>query len=245
MSSQRAEIRFEWGPVGGAELAKTCDVLVVVDIFSFTTAVDVALTRGAIVYPYPRQDASAVEFARTIGADLAVDRRNISEERPYSLWPRSLEQIPNGLKLVLPSPNGSAISAAAVQTGRQVLAGCLRNRSAIALAALTLGTTIGVIAAGERWPDGSLRPAYEDLIGAGAIIRCLAMEGRPLTGEAAAAGAAFDDAKSDLLQRLMGTASSRELVDLGFADDAHIAGQIDVSTTWPLLRDGAYLNVRE
>lgn len=242
---EQAEVRFEWGPVGTAELAKTCEVLVVVDVFSFTTAVEVAVSRGAIVYPFPRQDTSAVEFARTIGAELAVDRRNISEERPYSLWPRSLEQIPEGTKLVLPSPNGSAISAAAVGSGRQVLAGCLRNRSAVARAALELGATIGVIAAGERWPDGSLRPAYEDLIGAGAIIRGLALEGRRLTGEAAAAGAAFDDAEPDLLQRLVGSASSRELVDLGFDDDARIAGQIDLSTTWPLLRDGAYRNVRD
>lgn len=246
MSSHRnvrqAEIRFEWGPVGGAELAKACDVLVVVDIFSFTTAVDVAVSRGAIVYPFPRQDNSAVEFAQSIGAELAVDRRKLSGERPYSLWPRSLEQIPEGTKLVLPSPNGSAISAAAARSGREVLAGCLRNRSAVARAALQLGATIGVIAAGERWPDGSLRPAYEDLIGAGAVISCLGTEGRLLTGEAAAARAAFDDAESDLLQRLIGTASSRELVDLGFEGDAHIAGQTDLSTAWPLLRDGAYRN---
>jgi 2-phosphosulfolactate phosphatase len=242
---QQADVRFEWGPVGAAELASTCEVLVVVDIFSFTTAVDVAVGRGAIVYPFPRQDSSAAEFARTIGAELAVDRRKISAERPYSLWPRSLERILEGTKLVLPSPNGSAISAAAADSGCHVLAGCFRNRSAVARTALELGATVGVIAAGERWPDGSLRPAYEDVIGAGAIIRCLAREGRRLSAEAAATAAAFDDAQSHLSERLRGTASSSELIALGFGDDADIAGHVDVSASRPHLLDGAYRNVTE
>jgi 2-phosphosulfolactate phosphatase len=148
--SQRGDIRFEWGPVGAAELAKSSDVIIVVDIFSFTTATDVATSRGAAIYPYPTQGPSARRFAQEIGGLLAVDRRDLSAERPYSLWPRSLESIPAGTKLVLPSLNGSAISSAAVNSQRQVLAGCLRNRSAVALMALKLGRTIGVIAAGER-----------------------------------------------------------------------------------------------
>ncbi|WP_427168214.1 hypothetical protein ACQF4J_42955 [Streptomyces sp. C1-1] len=51
---------------------------------------------------------------------------------------------------------------------------------------------LAVIAAGERWPDGSLRPALEDLLGAGAIIDELVSHGAgPLSPEAAAARACF------------------------------------------------------
>ncbi len=49
---------------------------------------------------------------------------------------------------------------------------------------------ISVIAAGEKWPDGSLRPALEDLLGAGAILSRL--EGN-LSGDAQAAVAAFEE----------------------------------------------------
>lgn len=235
-----AGIRFDWGPTGAAVLARSCDVLVIVDIFSFTTAVDVAVSRGAVVYPIARRGRSAEELAQAVDGYLAVDRRNVNASDPYSLWPRSLMEIPSGTRLVLPSPNGSAIASAAAGGDCHVLSGCFRNRTAVAKAAMKLGKVVGVVGAGERWPDDSLRPALEDFLGAGAVIHALIAGGLTPSGEARAAGLAFEDAQPNLEQALSQTPSSLELVATGFHDDAAIASELDVSAAVPRLKDGAF-----
>jgi len=231
--------RFEWGPTGAQALAPVVDVLVIVDVLSFTTAVQVAVARGARVYPHRYRDDSAAIFAQSINATLAVDRQRVSAETPYSLSPASLTAIPAETSLVLPSPNGSAISALAAQLGRPILAGCLRNAAAVAAAARARGETIGIIASGERWRgDGGLRPAYEDFVGAGAIIDALPAGRR--SPEAQAAVSAFRSARDHLQDCLMVCASGRELVALGYARDVQIASELNVSDIVPVLSSGAY-----
>jgi 2-phosphosulfolactate phosphatase len=231
-------VRFEWGPSGAQSLAAGVDVLVIVDVLSFTTAVEVAVTRGAVVFPYRHRDDSAATFAQRIGATLAVARQRVSIEAPYSLSPASLTGIPVDTRLVLPSPNGSAISVLAAELGRPILAGCLRNAAAVAGAAQAGGVVIGIIASGERWGDGSLRPAYEDLVGAGAIIDGLPVEGR--SPEAQAAVGAFLASREHLQDCLLNCASGRELATLGYAADVQIASELNVSDTVPVFRSGAY-----
>ena len=174
---------------------------------------------------------------------MADPRRSLAT---ISLSPTSLMQLAPGAAIVLPSPNGSSLTtAAAASQGsganaapRSVLTGCLRNARAVAHAALQNGGKITVIPAGERWrQDFSLRPAFEDLVGAGAIIRHLPGTRSP---EAQAAVAAFDAATPDLAALLHRCSSGKELVELGFAPDVELAVQLDVSDCAPILREGAY-----
>src|SRR5215210_7299132 len=151
------DVRFEWGPAGAAQAGSPVGALVVVDTLSFTTAVTVAVERGIAVQPAP-DDASADRLARASGAALAVGRGDVTRERPWSLSPAALRSAPAPDRLVLPSPNGSAIAASA--EAAVVVAACLRNARAVG-EWLRGDAPVTVVAAGERWPDGSLRPALE------------------------------------------------------------------------------------
>jgi 2-phosphosulfolactate phosphatase len=232
------EVRFEWGLAGARVLAAVSQVLVVVDVLSFSTAVEVALARGATVVPAPwDQQRPAAEP----GAILAVGRSQTTPAAPYSLSPASLADLPAGACLVLPSPNGATITSAAAELGPVVLTGCLRNARAVAKAADALGGTVGVVAAGERWPDGGLRPALEDLLGAGAILAHL--RGRTRSPEAqAAAGIARS---LDPAEQLPDCASGRELIAAGYEQDVRIAAELDVSPVVPLLRGGTFTDHRK
>jgi 2-phosphosulfolactate phosphatase len=232
------QVRFEWGEHGARALASACDVLVIVDVLSFSTAVDVAVSHGATVLPFGVRDpVAAAVFAMQERAELAVARRQISDEHPYSLSPRTFTSLAPGTRVVLPSPNGSSLSLLASEHGCHVFAGCLRNASAVATAALDSGSIIGVVAAGERWPDGSLRPAIEDLLGAGAIIQRL--RDRRASPEAWLAATAFAGTE-DLTSTLENCASGRELVEMGFPEDVAMAALLDVSAMAPSLNNGSF-----
>lgn len=161
------EVAFDWGATGAAQVMSAGAILVVVDVLSFSSSVCVAVERGTAVYPTFWRDERAAELAARVGAVLAVGRREATPESPWSLSPtalRSAEVIP---RLVLPSPNGSAI--AAVEREATVIAACLRNADAVGewvVRQLPERKRVCVIAAGERWPDESLRPALEDALGA-------------------------------------------------------------------------------
>ncbi|MEV5983204.1 2-phosphosulfolactate phosphatase [Streptomyces sp. NPDC052114] len=234
---------FEWGPVGAERLAAGAACLVVVDVLSFTTSVTVAVEAGTRVHPYRWRDESASAFAEQVGAALAVGRRAATDAAPWSLSPAALRRAPFTPRLVLPSPNGSAIAAAAADA--TVVAASLRNATAVGgwLVAHGYGTVdrpVAVIASGERWPDGSLRPSLEDLLGAGAVIAVLREQGRTgLSPEAEGAAAVFTSAP-DVGAAVAASASGRELAAGGFAADVAVATELDASAVVPVLTDGAF-----
>ncbi|GIF76365.1 2-phosphosulfolactate phosphatase [Asanoa siamensis] len=229
-------VRFDWGPEGARRLAPGSAYAVIVDVLSFTTSVSVLVDAGTRVHP------RAWSETRTEGGPpVAVGRRAVTADRPWSLSPAALRRAPRVPDLVLPSPNGSAI-AAAVKDYCGLVAASLRNAGAVGrwLREQGVGTPdrpLTVIAAGERWPDDTLRPALEDLLGAGAVIA--ATGATDLSPEARAAASVYKGI-DDIARAVVDSASGRELAAQGFAEDVAIAVETDASDAVPVLRDGAF-----
>ena len=218
---------LEWGPTGAATL--TAEVVVVVDVLSFTTTTTVAVERGMTVLPHRWKDERAAAYAEQRDAVLAIGRFE-ARDRPGlpSLSPAAMA-VASAQRVVLPSPNGSTICALLAERGATVVAASLRNAGAVAR--WVGARDVAVVASGERWPDDTLRPAVEDLWGAGAVLRHLG----GLSPEARSAVAAYEAGVD-----LHGCASGRELVDAGFAEDVDVAAQVDVSEVVPVLVDGEF-----
>ena len=228
------DLRFEWGPRGLETLAPVSDAVVIVDVLTFSTAVTVAAARGGAVFPYRWNDETAAEYAGSRDAVLAAPRG----EGRYSLSPGSLMALPEGSRIVLPSPNGATLSLGTGST--PTFAGCLRNARAAAAAARSCGPRIAAIACGERWPSGDLPPSLEDQIGAGAILAHLDGNASP---EGAAAVSVFEAARSRLPETMRACVSGKELIDWGFEDDVAVAAELNRDEVAPRLRDGVYSTV--
>jgi 2-phosphosulfolactate phosphatase len=234
-------IRFEWGEAGVGAVGHDADVVIIVDVLSFSTAVDVAVSRGAAVMPARWPGGDAAEIAARTASFLAVPRRAAGPANPYSLSPVSLQALPDDSRLILPSPNGAACVVTARELGvRCIIAGSLRNARAVADAARSKHSSITVIAAGERWENGALRPALEDYFGAGAILS--ALDATQMSPEAKAAAGTYRTA-ADVPTALYDSVSAVELIEDGFAGDVDIALQLDASTTVPVLDEDGFFRV--
>jgi 2-phosphosulfolactate phosphatase len=265
MRERQARIRMDWGLRGAEANQASAALVVVVDVLSFTTTLSVAMDIGAEVYPFGWQDESAREFAARHDAVLAVGRfeaRSAGTGAAVSLSPASLRAAADLTasdpttggrsagrlaRIVLPSPNGSALARFLGHRGLPVVGAALRNRAAVArwIAGELPGRDgdVTVIAAGERWADDSLRPAVEDLWGAGAVISALGeIAACSLSPEAAAAVAAFDAVAASIPAALAASVSGRELTDAGFAQDVAIAAELDTSEGVPVLAGERFVN---
>jgi 2-phosphosulfolactate phosphatase len=220
-------------------LGRDVAALVLVDVLRFTTAVETATAAGAAVHPaaWPYEAGAArpvlVEGERFEVADGSGPRR-------LSLSPCSLGGLGAADRIVLPSANGSHCAVTAEAYGVPVVAACLRNAAAVAewVRRSCAGRPVGVISCGELRRDGSIRPALEDQIGAGAVVSALPGEPSP---EARAAATVYRYASRTVGMVLAGAPSGRELHERGLAEDVEWAAAIDVSRCVPVLgMDGAF-----
>jgi 2-phosphosulfolactate phosphatase len=246
------QVRLDWG-LDGALLLQDAHVVVVVDVLSFSTTVELAVSAGVEVLPWGEAEG-AEDFARRAGAVLAAPR-DAADGRP-SLAPSSVtaeavSALGAPARLVLPSPSGGAIARALEEargeSGPTVIAGSLRNAAAVADAVLALQerlgdrATVAVIPAGERHASGALRPAVEDLLGAGAIVDALTAVGIDhCSPEAATASSAYYALRRGIGHLVSASATAEELRGKDFAADVDLARRVNASRTVPVLRDSAF-----
>jgi 2-phosphosulfolactate phosphatase len=221
-------IHCDWALQGLQAIGRD-DAVVVVDVFSFGTAVTLAVERGASVYPSPADAHGAADFARRENAILCTNRSRTT----FSLSPESLLGIQPGTRLVLPSQNGATLVVAAARIAGAVVVASLRNAPAVARWLDSWPGHVAVIAAGERWPDGTTRFAIEDWLGAGAVIASL--RGGTQSAEARLAAASFTSSRPQLVEILTDSISGRELTARGFAGDVGLAADYDSSSAVPVV----------
>ncbi|MGD0595081.1 MAG: 2-phosphosulfolactate phosphatase [Acidimicrobiales bacterium] len=232
--------QFEWGAAGARALAATCATVAVVDVLSFTTTVSVAVGRGTEVFACA-DDHVGRQLAKATSAQLAVSRHEVDELHPWSLSPAGMAAGPAVARLVLPSPNGSAISAMVAETGKPVIAASLRNATAVVAWLLAGGfgdpsLPVAVIAAGERWADGSLRPAIEDLFASGLVLGGLADAGVELSAEASVAARSVAGLPASRVADLVrASRSGTELRVAGYDEDVEIAVEMDADEVVPVI----------
>lgn len=233
-------LRCDWGLSGAHAVTKRAALLAVVDVLSFTTTLTVAADAGVEVFPYRWRDESAARFAREHDAVLAVGRSQAGPGE-VSLSPGTIRGARDIRRLVLPSPNGSTIARSIAGAVQNTIGVSLRN--ATAAAAWTAArlreddtSAVAVVAAGEQWPNGSVRPAVEDLWGAGAYLAALSTYGiGPASPEAQVAIAAFRHVSGELSRQIHECASGRELAAAGYSQDVDIAAEVDHSVAVPVL----------
>ncbi|MFE1243214.1 2-phosphosulfolactate phosphatase [Fictibacillus sp. NPDC058756] len=242
------EIKVEWGIKGAKEAAKREEILIIVDVLSFSSTVIAAMENQAVIYPFPPPiNEKAKKYADQLVAELVVGRAEAIKTGKHSLSPNSFTADDRGKSYVLCSLNGAACVDAAKKVPG-LLMGSLRNAQAVAEAASEVkkktGKPITIIACGERWENSSadeneLRPAIEDYLGAGAIISSL--EGS-LSPEAFVCKQAFQGSKHILSNLIRNCGSGRELVERGFGKDVDYCLKLNVSSIVPILSGNKFIS---
>jgi 2-phosphosulfolactate phosphatase len=233
--------KLDWGRDGARRAAASGDILVVVDVLSFSTAVATAIDRGCMIIPCAdREDAASI--ASRAGAEAAVHRRDVPHNGRFSLSPLTYLDAEAGTRIALDSPNGATCSRHALDLPH-LLIGALVNARAVSDAVSAMLATgdhaVTLLACGERWTepgdDGPLRFAIEDYLGAGAILSNIACEKSP---EARLCEAAFNGVRDCLAQIIDDCGSGRELRAKGYAGDVAHASRLDIYDSVPAMIDG-------
>jgi 2-phosphosulfolactate phosphatase len=234
------QCRMDWGIRGVKEASLRGDIIIVVDVLSFSSAITNAIHQEAIIYPFPRT-GDINEFGKLVEAEVCIlERARARELGLPSLSATSFNESHKGKRYVISSINGATCVKEANENN-YIFIGCLLNASAVASVVNQIqkdkNLNITVIASGERWSGTKdeprdLRPSIEDYLGAGAILELLDGTKSP---EAQVCIGAYKNSKSELNTLILDCSSGRELVSMGFPEDVKFCSQVDVLKEVPIL----------
>lgn len=241
-------VRLEWGRDGARRAAQRGDILVIVDVLRFSTAVVAILCKEGTVMPCAwEQNPEAL--ANQFQAEVASSRLDTPQKSRYSLSPRSYESLEAGSRIILPSPNGATCSRLGAEVP-YLFAGALVNARTVSQVVRriihTTHLSVTVVACGERWgepgEDGALRFALEDYLGAGAILSHLDLEMSP---EAEVCARAFQSMEGNITNLLNHCGSGVELKMRNAWEDVIFASRCDTCSIAPVLRNGWFVPWRD
>ncbi|WP_059173674.1 2-phosphosulfolactate phosphatase [Bacillus sp. FJAT-27445] len=242
-------VRMEWGRRGAREAAERGDIVLIVDVISFSSTVTTALHTGCEIYPYPPHlDGKA--YAEQIGGEYILGRSEAAKLGKATLSPVSFNTSHQGKSFVLTSLNGAFCTWIAEKVPA-LLIGSILNAAAAAKAAneirKRIQADITVVPCGEQWNqpaenEDSLRPSIEDYLGAGVILSMLDGEKSP---EAEVCEGGYQSAKDRLGKLIWDCGSGRELRAKGFEEDVVHCGKLNAFSTVPLLFGKKFIHARE
>ncbi|MBA3501523.1 MAG: 2-phosphosulfolactate phosphatase, partial [Deltaproteobacteria bacterium] len=149
----------------------------------------------------------------------------------------------DGKTVVITTTNGTKAVAACADAHR-IFAGALTNAPALGrflCARGELERDVAVVCAGRS--TGAL--AFEDLLGAGAIVDAIVAGSPPanlwVTDGARVAHELFERYRAGLAEAVHSSDAARELVEQGGGGDVDTAGALGACESVPLLREGAFV----
>jgi len=234
----RAQVHVEWGMIGAQQAAGRGDVVVVVDVLSFSTEIVLAAAEGKTCLVYSDTELEAMGGIEAAAAAL--------DARPYrrfhhlgdddaGLPPAGSGSSASWERVLFRSTNGASATRAA-EAAPELLIGSLRNARACAghlgrLLASTAVQRVTLVACGSVTVTGEgyrFRPALEDWLAAGRIAAHLASAGLVLSPEAhAAAGCWPGD------EMLPACVAANTLIEAGLGEMVELAFAVDRSDAVP------------
>ncbi|MED1205311.1 2-phosphosulfolactate phosphatase [Heyndrickxia acidicola] len=240
--------RVEWGKRGAREAAERGDIMIIVDVLSFSSTVVSALRYGAVLYPYP-PDLNGKEYAEKLGAEYILGRAEAAKVGKPTLSPVSFRSEHANKRYVLSSLNGAFCTWIASEVPALFIGSLLNASSAAAAANRFQAQTkanITVVPCGEQWSnrkeeEDALRPSIEDYLGAGAIVSMLDGEKSP---EAEVCMGAFQSARQKIKELIWESGSGRELRAKGFGEDVIHCSRLNVYQTVPILNKDHFVEAQ-